>query len=61
MSSLIKTEVKRHLTFKATKIISYRFCDDVWTIELEDVKFRTIQELCLIQSLKIKACLNKND
>ena len=48
--------MKNKLNFKAEKLNTYRFCDNVWTFMLNDVEFREINELGKIDRVKIVAC-----
>lgn len=42
--------------FKAEKLNTYRFCDNVWTFMLNDVEFRDSNELEKVDRVKIVAC-----
>lgn len=52
--------VKSRLTFKASKLNTYRFCDNVWTFMLNDVEFREVQEVARVDKVKIVACDGKS-
>jgi transcription initiation factor TFIIA small subunit len=56
INSALNTRVKNKLNFKAEKLNTYRFCDNVWTFMLNDVEFREINELGKIDRVKIVAC-----
>ncbi|RZB54410.1 transcription initiation factor IIA subunit 2, partial [Asbolus verrucosus] len=56
----LATRVRSRLTFKAGKLNTYRFCDNVWTFMLNDVEFREVQEITKIDKVKIVACDGKN-
>jgi len=60
INSALNTRVKNKVTFKAEKLNTYRFCDNVWTFLLNDVEFREITELSKIDRLKIVACEAKS-
>ncbi|KRT82408.1 hypothetical protein AMK59_4889, partial [Oryctes borbonicus] len=60
INQTLATRVKSRLTFKASKLNTYRFCDNVWTFMLNDVEFREVQEITRIDKVKIVACDGKN-
>lgn len=57
----LATKVKSRLTFKAGKLNTYRFCDNVWTFMLNDVEFREVQEVVKVDKVKIVACDGKSE
>nr|CAG4648423.1 EOG090X0L7F [Moina brachiata]SVE93404.1 EOG090X0L7F [Moina brachiata] len=59
MNQSLAQKVKTRLTFKAGKLNTYRFCDNVWTFLLSDVEFRDVAELCKGDTIKIVACDGK--
>nr|CAG4635220.1 EOG090X0L7F [Alona affinis] len=59
MNQALAQKVKNRLTFKAGKLNTYRFCDNVWTFLLSDVEFRDVQELAKGDTVKIVACDGK--
>ena len=56
INSALSTRVKNKLNFKADKLNTYRFCDNVWTFMLNDVEFREFAELARVDRVKIVAC-----
>ncbi|OQR77163.1 transcription initiation factor IIA subunit 2-like [Tropilaelaps mercedesae] len=52
----LANRVRSRLSFKAGHLVSYRFCDNVWTFVMKDVEFREGQELARAERLKIVAC-----
>jgi len=52
----LSTRVKSKITFRAEKLNTYRFCDNVWTFMLNDVEFRESNELERVDRVKIVAC-----
>lgn len=52
----LATRVKSKLHFKADKLNTYRFCDNVWTFMLKDVEFREHAEIKKVDRVKIVAC-----
>lgn len=60
INQTLATRVKSRLTFKAGKLNTYRFCDNVWTFMLNDVEFREVQEITKIDKVKIVACDGKS-
>ena len=56
INSALNTRVKNKLNFKAEKLNTYRFCDNVWTFMLNDVEFREVTELGKVDRVKIVAC-----
>ena len=55
-NTALATRVKNRLTFKAGKLKTYRFCNNVWIILLSDVEFRDVHELVKAETVKIVAC-----
>lgn len=45
INAALSTKVKSRVTFKAGKLHTYRFCDNVWTLMLKDVEFREVNFL----------------
>lgn len=56
INSALSTRVRQKVNFKAEKLNTYRFCDNVWTFMLNDVEFRDLQELAHVDRVKIVAC-----
>lgn len=56
----LANKVRNRLTFKSSKLRTYRFCDNVWTLVLKDVEFREVQELVKVDMVKIVACDGKS-
>lgn len=56
----LNTKVKARVTFKAGKLNTYRFCDNVWTLMLNDVEFREVHEFARVDKVKIVACDGKS-
>jgi len=56
INSALSTRIKTKLCFKAEKLNTYRFCDNVWTFMLNDVEFREFSELERVDRVKIVAC-----
>lgn len=61
INQTLATRVKSRLTFKAGRLNTYRFCDNVWTFMLNDVEFREVQEVTKIDKIKIVACDGKSE
>ncbi|XP_011879266.1 PREDICTED: transcription initiation factor IIA subunit 2 [Vollenhovia emeryi] len=59
INQALATRVKSRLTFKAGKLNTYRFCDNVWTFMLNDVEIREVQEVAIVDKVKIVACDGK--
>ncbi|KZC07516.1 PREDICTED: transcription initiation factor IIA subunit 2 [Dufourea novaeangliae] len=59
INQALATRVKSRLSFKAHKLNTYRFCDNVWTFMLNDVEFREVQEVAIVDKVKIVACDGK--
>ncbi|VVC29714.1 Transcription initiation factor IIA, gamma subunit,Transcription initiation factor IIA, gamma [Cinara cedri] len=60
INNALATRVKSKITFKAGKMDTYRFCDNVWTFMLSDVEFKETQEMVRVEKLKIVACDGKS-
>merc|ERR1719510_2406644 len=56
INTALNTRVKTKLNFKAEKLNTYRFCDNVWTFMLNDVEFREVAEIGKVDRVKIVAC-----
>jgi len=56
INSALNSSVKTKVNFKADKLNTYRFCDNVWTFMLNNVEFREIAELGSVDRVKIVAC-----
>merc|ERR1712112_534654 len=56
VNSALATRVRTKLNFKAGKLHTYRFCDNVWTFLMQDVEFRENSELAVVESVKVVAC-----
>jgi len=56
INNALATRVKTKLHFKAEKLNTYRFCDNVWTFMLKEVEFRESSELAKVDRVKIVAC-----
>ena len=48
INTALATRVKNKLHFKADKLNTYRFCDNVWTFMLKEVEFRENSELAKV-------------
>ncbi|XP_053595693.1 transcription initiation factor IIA subunit 2-like [Microplitis demolitor] len=59
ISRAFGTRVRAYISFKAGKLTSYRFCDNVWSFVLKDVEFRGIAEDSTFHAVKIVACDGK--
>ena len=51
INNALATRVKNKLHFKADKLNTYRFCDNVWTFMLKEVEFRENSELAKVHRL----------
>lgn len=56
INTALSTRVKTKVNFKAEKLNTYRFCDNVWTFMLNDVEFREVSEIEKVDRVKIVAC-----
>jgi len=56
INTALNTRVKTKLNFKAEKLNTYRFCDNVWTFMLNDVDFKELSEFGTVDRVKIVAC-----
>jgi transcription initiation factor TFIIA small subunit len=59
INAALANRVKSRINFRAGKLYTYRFCDNVWTFILKDVEFRELQEFAKVDTLKIVACDGK--
>jgi len=59
ISEVLAEKVKARLTFKG-HLETYRFCDDVWTFLVKDVKFKTDTSAeFTAEKVKIVSCNSK--
>jgi transcription initiation factor TFIIA small subunit len=56
INSALSNRVRQKVSFKAELLNTYRFCDNVWTLMLNDVEFRDLPELTKVDRVKIVAC-----
>lgn len=56
INTALNLRVKTKLNFKAEKLNTYRFCDNVWTFVLNDVEFKELSEFGKVGRVKIVAC-----
>uniref|UniRef100_A0A2P2HXY5 Transcription initiation factor IIA subunit 2 n=1 Tax=Hirondellea gigas TaxID=1518452 RepID=A0A2P2HXY5_9CRUS len=56
MNAALASKVRSRIGFKAEKLNTYRFCDNVWTFFMSDVDFREVQDFIQVDKLKIVAC-----
>lgn len=56
INSALSTRIKTKVSFKADKLNTYRFCDNVWTFMLNGVEFRELTEIGKVNRVKIVAC-----
>ncbi|CAD6995038.1 transcription initiation factor IIA subunit 2 [Ceratitis capitata] len=60
INTALNQRVKARVTFKANKLNTYRFCDNVWTLMLNEVEFREVHEFAKVDKVKIVACDGKS-
>lgn len=56
----LEQKVRNRLTIKCNRLRTYRFCDNVWTLLLNDVEFRENNEVLRVDWAKIVACDGKS-
>jgi len=56
INNALAQKVRSRIAFKAEKLNTYRFCDNVWTFFMTDVEFREVQDFMQVDKLKIVAC-----
>jgi len=56
INQALANKVRSRISFKASKLNTYRFCDNVWTFMMSDVEFKDVQEFASVEKLKIVAC-----
>lgn len=56
INSALSNRVRQKVNFKADLLNTYRFCDNVWTLMLNNVEFRDLPELTRVDRVKIVAC-----
>ena len=56
INTALNTRIRTKVTFRAEKLNTYRFCDNVWTFMLNDVEFREVSEVARVDRVKIVAC-----
>lgn len=60
ISLALEQKVKNRIIIKCNKLLTYRFCDNVWTLLLQDAEFREFQEHIKVSWVKIVACDGKS-
>ena len=55
INNALSNRVRQKVNFKAELLNTYRFCDNVWTLMLNDVEFRDFPELTKVDRVKIVA------
>ena len=58
INTALSTRAKNRISFKG-HLSTYRYCDNVWTLVLNDVDFREVQEFVSVDKVKIVACDGK--
>ncbi|XP_017054584.1 transcription initiation factor IIA subunit 2 [Drosophila ficusphila] len=62
INEALKTKVKAKVNFSAGKFVTYRLCDNVWRLDLQNVEFREGQEVVLkVDAVKVVACMGTRD
>ncbi len=56
INSALSNRVRHKVNFKAEILNTYRFCDNVWTLMLNNVEFRDLPEIARVDRVKIVAC-----
>ncbi|XP_042235678.1 transcription initiation factor IIA subunit 2-like isoform X2 [Homarus americanus] len=56
INTALANKVRTRINFKASKLNTYRFCDNVWTFLMSDVEFKEVQDFAQVDKLKIVAC-----
>lgn len=51
MNEALASRVKSRLNFKAGKLHTYRFCDNVWTFLLTDAEFREVHDVAKVDKV----------
>jgi len=52
----LSTKIRSKIHFRAGQLVTYRFCDNVWTFVMEKVDFREMGEVLFGDKVKIVAC-----
>ncbi|KRY15710.1 Protein YIPF5, partial [Trichinella patagoniensis] len=56
MNKALSTKVRSKIQFRAGKLCTYRFCDNVWTFVMEQIEFRDSHEVMFAEKVKFVAC-----
>lgn len=56
INSALSNRVRHKVNFKAELLNTYRFCDNVWTLMLNNVEFKDLPEINKVDRVKIVAC-----
>ena len=59
VSDAFATRIKGRVAFTAGRLMTYRYCDCVWTLVLKDVEFQEIHNMANVDKVKIVACETK--
>ncbi|XP_076047734.1 transcription initiation factor IIA subunit 2-like [Oratosquilla oratoria] len=61
INQALANKVRSKISFKADKLITYRFCDNVWTFMMNNVEFKEMHDFAQVDKLKIVACDGKGN
>jgi len=46
INNALANRARNKMSFKAEKLVAYRFCDNVWTFVVENVEFKGMPSCC---------------
>ncbi|XP_076028907.1 transcription initiation factor IIA subunit 2-like isoform X2 [Oratosquilla oratoria] len=61
INQALANKVRSKISFKADKLNTYRFCDNVWTFIMNNVEFKEMHDFAQVDKLKIVACDGKGN
>jgi len=56
INDALANKLRARVSFKANKLNTYRFCDNVWTFNMSGVEFKETHDFAQVDQLKIVAC-----
>jgi len=56
INNALANKLRARISFKASRLNTYRFCDNVWTFMMSDVEFKETHDFAQVDKLKIVAC-----
>jgi len=56
MANALASRAKSRITFRAEKLVSYRYYDNVWQMHFKNMEFREFNQLSELENVKFVGC-----